>query len=70
MTNRLAIHFPTEIMALESDDPNIIIELSDFCKTELGAYNSTDNVNELTVGELSEEDSNRFNSKLFELGLI
>ena len=70
MTNRLAIHFLTEIVVFESDDPNTIIELSDFCKTKLGAYCSTDNVNELTVDELSEEDSNRFNSKLFELGLI
>ena len=70
MTNQLVIHFPKENMIFESDDPNTIIKLSDFCKTELGAYNSTDNVNELTVDELSEENSNRFNSKLFELGLI
>ena len=70
MTNRLVIHFPKFTNTYDSDDVSKIITLSDFCKKELGAYNATDNIDELTVDELSDEMSNKLHSLLFELGLL
>ena len=70
MTNQLVIHFPNSTITIDTDNVKKLTTLSDFCKKELGAYHSTESVTELTVDKLSEEYSNLFNSKLFELGLI
>ena len=70
MTNQLTIHFPHSNITIEADNPDNLIVLSDFCKTEFGGYRATESLNELTVDKFDEQDSNRFNSKLFELGLI
>ena len=70
MTNQLVIHFPNSSITIDNDNVKKLTTLSDFCKKELGAYHSTESENELTIDKLSEESSNKFNSKLFELGLI
>ena len=70
MTNRLAIHFPNSSITIDTDKIENLAILSDFCKEKFGAYHSTESSYELTVDKLSEEDSNCFNSKAFELGLI
>ena len=71
MTDRLVIRFPSSSITIDSDNVDNISALSNFCKEELGAYRSTENIQELTVdNDLDQEKSNRFNSKLFELGLI
>ena len=69
MTNRLIIHLPTESHTYDSDNIDVLVTLSNFCKEQLGAYNSTENINELTVDELSKEMSDKFYSLVFELDL-
>jgi len=71
MTNRLVIHFPNSSITIDSDSVEKLTVLSGFCKKELGAYHSTEAINDLTVdNNLNEEMSNKFHSLTFELGLI
>ena len=70
MAHRLTIHFPTSSITFETDNPDKLIKLSDFCKEELGAYHSTEIIEELTVDEIDQNMSNKIHSLLFELGLL
>ena len=67
---RLTIHFPNSTITFDSDNPDKISKLSDFCKNELAAYHSTENINELTVDRVSEEQGDQLYSLLFELELL
>lgn len=70
MTNQLVIHFPNSTITIDTDNIKKLSALSDFCKKDLGAYHSSESEQELTIDKLSEESSNLFNSKIFELSLI
>jgi len=69
MTNRLVIHLPDQSIYLLSDSIDKINTVSAFCKKELGAYHSSENIDELTVDTLSDEMSDKLHSLLFELDL-
>ena len=71
MTNRLTIQSPTSSIILISDSGREKLEiLSDFCKKELGAWHSTEDIDELSINKLSGEQSNQLYSLLFELQLL
>ena len=70
MTNRLTIHLPNSSITFETEEQDKILKLSEFCKTKLDAYHSTENIDELTVDELSEEMSEKLHSLIFDLELI
>ena len=70
MTNRLVIHFPTSSITVEFDSIEQFEILSDFCKEKLDAYHSSEDINELTIDNLSKEQSNELHTLLFELGIF
>ena len=70
MIIRLIIHFPNSSVTFETEHQDKLSQLSDFCKTELDAYHSTEDQDELTVDVFDEEMSNKFHSLLFELDLL
>ncbi len=70
MTNRLVINFSTSSITVEFDSIEQFEILSDFCKEKLDAYHASENINELTVDNLSREQSNELHSLLFELGVF
>ena len=70
MTSRLVIKSPQATLTLESDNSTTIEILSVFCKNELGAWHSTDDIDELTIKKLSGEQSDKLYSLIFELGLL
>ena len=70
MIIRLIIHFPNSSATFETEHKDKISQLSDFCNTELDAYHSTEDQDELTVDVFDEEMSNKFHSLLFELDLL
>ena len=70
MTNRLVIHSPNSSITLVTDNKESLEILSDFCKKDLGAWHSTEDIDELTINKLSGEQSNKLYSLIFELGLL
>ena len=71
MTNRLTIQSPTTSLVLISDNGREKLDkLSEFCKKELGAWHSTEDIDELSINKLNGEQSNQLYSLLFELELL
>lgn len=70
MTNRLVIQSPNSSLTLISDEREKLETLSDFCKKELGAWHSSDDIDVLSINKLSGEQSNKLYSLMFELGLL
>ena len=70
MTRQLIIHLPQECLALISDNVEGISFASDFCKKELSAYHTTENIDELTVDSITKEQDEKLHSLLFEKGLL
>lgn len=69
MTILLTLRIPGSNITLESDNLDKMEALSSFCKEELQAYHASEDVTELSVDELSEEQLNKLNSLLVELGI-
>lgn len=70
MTNRLVIHLPSSSITFDLDNVEKLNKLSSFCKKELGAYHTTEDIDELTVDEIDKEMSDKFHSLIFELDLL
>ena len=70
MTNRLVIQSPNSSITLISDNQENLEIVSNFCKKELDAWHASEDIDELTIDKLSGEQSNKFYSLLFELGLL
>jgi len=67
----LIIHLPDCNYTFETDNIEVLNELSDFCKTTFNASWDSEEMNELTIdGYWSEDDDYAFKEKIFELGLI
>jgi len=70
MTSRLVIHLPNSTITIDSDNIDKLTRLSNFCKEIFGAFHATENVDEITVTNMSEEEANNLSSFILELGII
>ena len=70
MINYLTLHLPNSTITVESDDVSALETLSKHCKENLGAYHETEDINELTVTNLTSEQSDKLYSLMHELSLL
>ena len=70
MINYLTLHLQNSTITVESDDVSALETLSEHCKENYGAYHETEDVNELTVANLTREQADKLYSFMHELSLL
>lgn len=70
MTNYLTLRLSNSTITVESDDVSVIETLSEYCKRECGAYHETEDINELTINNITEEQSEKLYSLMHKLSLL
>lgn len=70
MTNRLTIHITDSTLIIDTDNPEKVQTVSEFCKDRLNAVNCSESYNELKAQSVTSEAVEELYKLLFQLGIF